>query len=80
MEETMNSFVDPLRAEKMAQDRMLKGGDDWEKRFTLAGPFGFKDCEWLDPYLGLFIPKGADGFLSISDLSEEYGIQLWDDE
>lgn len=56
--------MDIYRAGKIAQDRMLEAsGGDWDKKFTIIGPGGSLNCEWLDPYFGMFTIAGHDGFL-----------------
>lgn len=56
--------MDIYRAEKIAQDRMLEAsGGDWDKKFVILGLGGILNCEWLDPYFGMFTIAGRDGFL-----------------
>jgi hypothetical protein len=54
--------MDIYRAERLAQDMAVHGGD-WDKSFVLLGPRGAIECEWLDPYFGLFQIKGQEGFV-----------------
>ena len=53
-------MMDIYRAEREAQDRMHKN-PKWDKSFVLVGPGGVMECEWLDPYFGLFQIKGHEG-------------------
>lgn len=53
--------MDIHRAEKIAQDRSLNAS--WDKSFLLVGTKGVIECEWLDPYFGIFQMKGSDGFV-----------------
>ena len=54
--------MDIYRAEKLAKDYTLEY-PAWDKKFFLIGPAGMKQCEWLDPYFGIFKVDGADGFM-----------------
>jgi hypothetical protein len=54
--------MDIYRAERLAQDRAVHGGD-WNKSFVIVGPGGLIECEWLDPYFGIFQMKGKEGFV-----------------
>lgn len=58
--------MDIYRAQKIAEDRALDPG--WDKSFKLVGPRGEIDCEWLDPYFGLFQMKGKNGFIMVKDI------------
>ncbi len=60
--------MDIYRAEKIAQDRMAESRGDWDKKFTLIGPRGILNCEWLDPYFGFFTIEGHEGFLRTKDI------------
>lgn len=53
--------MDIYRAERIAQDRAVN--PNWNKSFVLVGPTGMIECEWLDPYFGMFLFKGQDGFV-----------------
>ncbi len=41
-----------------------------DKHFDLVCPAGRMRCRWLDPALGLFVPEGADGFLTLRDAAK----------
>lgn len=53
--------MDIYRAERLAQDMAVNR--DWDKSFLLVGPNGPVECEWLDPYFGMFQIKGEEGFV-----------------
>lgn len=52
--------MDIYRMQKEAEDRMT---DNRPMLFTIVGPLGEKNAEWLDPYFGMFtidgMPKGS---------------------
>jgi hypothetical protein len=54
--------MDIYRAERLAQDRSAKDRN-WDKSFKIVGPNGEIECEWLDPYFGMFQFKGKEGFV-----------------
>lgn len=70
--------MDIYRAQKVAEDRMLDVpvGGEWKKKFVLRGPRGSKNCEWLDPYLGLFTVEGSKGFLKVGDIPQDIDCEL----
>jgi hypothetical protein len=75
------NIMDIYRAEKVAQDRMLKAiNGQWDKSFVLASKYGIKECEWIDPYLGAFKIKGDDGFMLTSDIPAGIEILMADDK
>lgn len=61
--------MDIYLAQKVAEDRALD--PNWNKDFTLVGPRGAIECEWLDPYFGLFQMKGHDGFVMVKDIPSD---------
>lgn len=61
--------MDIYRAERLAQDRAVHGGD-WDKSFVLVGPRGLVECEWLDPHFGFFQIKGQEGFVMTKQIPE----------
>lgn len=66
----MSDFIDILRAEKLAQDRMHEDRDGWNKNFILFFEGRPISCVWLDPYMGIFQLYGKEdqGFMRTSDL------------
>ncbi|SCB51772.1 hypothetical protein GA0061099_102145 [Bradyrhizobium yuanmingense] len=53
--------MDIYRAERAAQDMMARD-PKWDKKFILIGPGGLINCEWIDPYFGIFSIEGKEGF------------------
>jgi hypothetical protein len=58
--------MDIYSAEQIAQDRV--GDPNWDKSFKIVGPRSVIDCEWLDPYFGLFKFKGKEGFVQTNQI------------
>lgn len=54
--------------EKAAQDMECEN-----PKFTIVGPGGEKEAEWLDPLMGIFKFDGAEGFNMSRDL---YGLPV----
>lgn len=74
----MTDFIDVLRAEKIAQDRMF-ANPDWDKSFMLFVEGKVPTaCVWLDPYMGAFQLFGQEskGFMLTRDLPETAKIVL----
>lgn len=63
----MTDLIDIYRAERLAQDRAVSSGD-WDKSFVLVGSGGLLECEWLDPFFGLFKIKGKDGLVKTESI------------
>lgn len=68
--------MDIFRAERLAQDRMSNEGQNWNKSFKLVGPNGEIECEWLDPYFGLFQMKGSDGFIMTKQIPSDLDVVM----
>jgi hypothetical protein len=68
--------MDIYRAERLAQDRSID--PNWDKSFHLLGPAGMIECEWLDPYFGIFKMKGGDGFVMTKQIPEYFEIVMPD--
>lgn len=72
--------MDIFRAERMAQDKMANAiGDNWDKSFVLVGPLGQIECEWLDPFFGMFTIKGRDGFVMTKSIPADVDVLMSDD-
>lgn len=67
--------MDIYRAQKIAEDRMV-GNPNWDKSFKLVGPKGEIECEWLDPYFGLFQMKGGDGFVMVKQIPSSLDVVM----
>lgn len=71
--------MDIYRAEKIAQDKMLNAtGGEWDKSFVLVGPTGVLECEWLDPYFGMFQVKGQEGFVMTKSIPASVSVIMAD--
>jgi len=66
--------MDIYRAERLAQDRSLD--PKWNKSFMLIGPAKEVECEWLDPYFGLFQIKGEKGFMMTKQIPEYFEVVM----
>jgi hypothetical protein len=66
--------MDIYRAERVAQDRAMDPG--WDKSFKLVGPLNEVECEWLDPYFGIFTIKGREGFVMLKQIPEGFEIVM----
>lgn len=69
--------MDIYRAERIAQDWAVEG-PNWNKSFKLVGPSGEIECEWLDPYFGLFRMKDSDGFIRTKDIPSDLDVVMPD--
>jgi hypothetical protein len=70
--------MDIYRAQKIAEDRAID--PNWNKSFVLVGPRGIIECEWLDPYFGLFQFKGKDGFVMVKQIPADIDVVMPEQE
>lgn len=64
--------MDIFRAERLAQDRSID--PKWDKSFLLVGPSGVIECEWLDPYFGMFTMKDREGFVMTKQIPADIDV------
>jgi hypothetical protein len=70
--------MDIYRAQKIAEDRTID--PNWNKSFVLVGPRGIIECEWLDPYFGIFQFKGKDGFVMVKQIPADIDVVMPEQE
>ena len=71
MKAPISGKVNILVCQKYAEDVYLEGKC---VTFDLCGPTGKVECEWIDPYFGLFKVKGEKGSLMVRDFQYLEGV------
>ncbi len=70
--------MDIYRAQRIAEDRATD--PSWNKSFVLLGANGIVECEWLDPYFGLFQIKGQEGFVMTKQIPSHIDVVMPDED
>jgi len=76
MSEELEGPMDILRAQKIAEDRMVDGGD-WNKAFEVNFEGTRVKCEWIDPFFGLFRIKDARDDKAIFAKNIPAHVEVW---
>lgn len=74
--------IDVLRAERIAQDKMLSDPTDWDREFVLILKKGNLPvlCEWVDPYFGCFKVAGTEEVIFLKSLPSTAYVYVYDGE